>query len=651
MKLSDILQIIHDIDVFGIYEDYSTKDLIEVLKYLDAEYYNDDAESPWTDELYDCVKEFVWIGAPNDPYFKTVGSEERGGKIDLPYTMGSLNQVYIGEIEEWVEKNKLENEMIVIVDKLDGASELLSYSKELQIGYSRGDGIQGADNTRHLRKMSTVPNKVDSVSRMHVRGEAIISHTNFPKLLEVTANRKKPYKNARNAASGIMNASDNPDAVYDLIDFIAYDIADNEAMGKVNTLMLLEAANFKLPWYEVVFGSRLTDEYLANLLEERRKESPYQLDGLVLDVNCPIKREQMNKGNKDLNPMYSIKYKVADAENIAEATCVFVEWNASKHAYWKPRIRIEPIQLCGVTVSWTQGFNAKFINDNNIGPGTRFMITRTGDVIPHIVGGTKKPQITFATEAQMPEEDWIWNDTGVDAILVDKYSSDDVLVNQLIDFFTKLKVPGLKEGNITTLVQSGYDTPEDIIKMDLPTMQRILNSEIIGEKVFDGIHSSLINVPFERLMGANSTSRGIGIRRVNSVYKEFGLNIFEITHAAQLLNIEGIQEKTAEKVMDEIIMFKYFLEKINGYYNFADAPIPTDKNTGQFANQYIVMTGFRDSALEQRIETNGGEVQSGVNKKTTLVIAADPNENSGKIKKAKDLGVLIVSLVEFRAEY
>lgn len=645
----NIRDIIMQIELFNTYEDvYSVNTLIDVLKYCDKEYYNQD--SLLSDTLYDDIKLYVGNIDPTNTYFKSVGSEVRGGKVKLPHTMGSLNQVYIGEIQDWIKKNKLEDEQIIITDKLDGTSALVLYDESLKIGYSRGDGIEGADITRHLKKMETVPKTLDTL-KISVRGENIISHNNFPKIQAATSTRSKAYSNARNAVAGIMNAKENPDIVYKFVHFVAYDIVDDISIDKSTMLTNLVCAGFDIPWYCTMLGKHLTDELLTLILNERRVSSPYQIDGLVLDVNSAAKRAEMNKNNNDLNPLSSIKYKVADAENIAEATVVNVEWNASKHAYLKPRIEIEPIQLCGVTVTWTQGFNAAFIKEHNIGPGTRFMITRTGDVIPHIVGGTAAPKIIQSTYAQMPDEEYIWNDTGVDIMLASSEGRADVIINQLIDFFTKLKVPGLKEGNISFLVDDGYTTPEAIIKMSLSDMIISLNSEIIGEKVFTGITKSLVNVPFEVLMGAYSTSRGIGIRKVNAAYKELGLSLLKITDSNQLLNVTGFDTKTAVKLFTEIQLFNAFILDIKDYFNFAETPVPTDKNTGLFANQYIVMTGFRDTSIEQHIESNGGTVQTGVSKKTTLVIAANPADNSGKTKKANDLNIKVMSRRDFVIQY
>ena len=376
------------IDCFGEYESLTINELIEVLQLLDHEYHN--KAGLVSDQLYDELWQHAYANAPHHSYFKSVGSrvgsDVRGGKIKLPFKMGSLNQVYIGEIESWVKDNNLEHHTIVISDKLDGTSGMALYSRTLQIGYSRGDGVEGADITRHFTRMSSIPKQVDSCGNMNVRGENIISHANFPGL-QVASKRAKPFANPRNAVAGIMNSSENDDIIYDFVDFVAYDIVGSDVLGKHNTLSLLKASGFKIPWYVLAQGNQLTDEILADILNKRRAESPYQIDGLVLDVDCPVKRDEMNKGNDGLNPKFSIKYKVADEDNIADAVCEYVEWNLSKHRYFKPRLKIEPIQLCGVTVSYAQGFNAKFIKDNNIGPGSIIKITRAGDVIPHIVGG------------------------------------------------------------------------------------------------------------------------------------------------------------------------------------------------------------------------------------------------------------------------
>src|SRR3989304_5383067 len=147
------LDIISNAVTFGTIEDIPVQTIIEGLVLADDVYYNDD-ESPLTDNQYDTLRTYAQRLAPTDAYFTGIGSEVRGGKIKLPHKMGSLNQVYQGDFDKWVKTHSIQNEYITISDKLDGMSAMLVYGKDgkLQIAYSRGDGLNGADITRHISK-------------------------------------------------------------------------------------------------------------------------------------------------------------------------------------------------------------------------------------------------------------------------------------------------------------------------------------------------------------------------------------------------------------------------------------------------------------------------------------------------------------------
>jgi DNA ligase (NAD+) len=367
------------------FDEYPLSDIFSVLEVADDLYYNDD-ESFLSNTEYDILYQYTKLSDPTNPYFLGVGSSLRGGKVDLPYQMGSLDQIFNGEMQAFIGKNTLSALYAVASDKLDGASGMIVYAQtgEFQIGYSRGNGIQGADISRHLTQMSSVPQKIDISEPMTVRGENIISKTNFPKAQFAKTRSGKPYKNARNMVSGLMNATSNPVQVYQYVDFVAYEIVGS-TLSKQEQLDLLKKLGFKTPHYEVVPFSTMNDEMLTSMLELRRTFTEYEIDGLVIEVDSAEKRSEMNPTRSTLNPAYAIKYKVADASNIAIVTVVDVEINVSKDGYLKPRVEIRPVDLVGVTVTWATGFNMKFIRDNKIGPGAKIKITRSGDVVPLIL--------------------------------------------------------------------------------------------------------------------------------------------------------------------------------------------------------------------------------------------------------------------------
>jgi NAD-dependent DNA ligase len=363
---------------------YTSDELIEFLQRADDAYHNT-SNVIVDDTQYDAIYQYTKRLTPHHQYFVGVGSMVRGGKVELPYQMGSLDQVYYGEMAGWIAKHNLHSEYVTITDKLDGTSAMLVYGAngDLQIAYSRGDGVRGADITRHISNLPSVPKNVGGAKV--VRGEVIIAQSKFDQFKSCTKRSDgSDYKNARNATAGMMNASDQHSTdTYKCIEFIAYQDV-TARVGKDEMLADLTACGFNTPFSIDVLGSNLSDHSLIALLKDRKAKCDYDLDGLVIDVRSNAKRAQMNPTKDTLNPAWAIKYKAQDDDNVALATVVEVEWNVSKHGYLKPRVRIEPTELVGVTIKHATGFNAKFIFENMIGPGAVVRITRSGDVIPYI---------------------------------------------------------------------------------------------------------------------------------------------------------------------------------------------------------------------------------------------------------------------------
>jgi NAD-dependent DNA ligase len=375
--------------------EYHVEFIISTLRTADTMYHNDE-ESYFEDNEYDALRLIAQRLAPTDEYFLGIGSEVRGGKVKLPFEMGSLDQVEIGEIEDWVRKNNLQDEEIIVTDKMDGTSALIVYNQngEAQIAYSRGNGTEGADISRHIFKIKNVPKRLPNCLKMTIRAEVELTETAFAKLRTIVFKSDgTPYKNARNMVAGIMNSSERPDIVYDYLTVIAYQIVGEEDINKAQMLARLSDNGFQVTPFWRFLGKELNDEMLADYLNERRSKTDYAIDGVVLDVNSTSKRQEMNPTRDTLNPAYSIKYKVADESNLAIATVKGVNVALSKHGYIKPTIEIEPTELVGVTVRNCTGFNMKFIYDNKIQPGCKIKITRSGDVIPYCLGVAEEGEL------------------------------------------------------------------------------------------------------------------------------------------------------------------------------------------------------------------------------------------------------------------
>lgn len=629
-------------------ENVEIEHLIEMLEVADDLYFNDQ-ESFLTDEQYDTVKRVIQQLEPTNDYFNKVGSEIRSGKVKLPFVMGSLTQAYYGDILKWIEKHDLFNERLVISDKIDGVSVLILYKDgNLQIAYSRGNGIEGADITRHIKKIQTVPKTINFTENFAVRGEAIISEENFQKLVEkgLKSRNGQLYKNARNTIAGLMNAENNPDWVYQYIDVIIYDVIQPNDFSKHEQINLLEKNKFITVPLISKYGREVNDDVLIQHVNFRRKMTKYAIDGIVIEVDKAEKRKQIVPTKQTLNPEYARKYKVLASENIAIAEVVDVEWNVSKTGYLKPRIQIKPVNLVGVTINYATGFNAKFIFENKVGPGSVVEITRSGDVIPFIqkvISPSTVENFQHWFESKLSQiGKWDWNQTFVDVYLTEDHP--EIQLKRTIDFFTVINAPMLKEGNIEKLAKCGFDTPNKIIKMTKQQLVDVLGEN--GKKVYDGLREKLNPISVYVLMAATGCfGRGVGVKKLKKLYEYAKGDITKFADFEFVKNVEGFDEITAKLIINGNSCWNIFFKDVIDYVNISSYEEKTINN-GIFKDQFVVFTGFRDSNLEEEIINQGGTIQSSVSKKTTLVVAANPFENSTKLKKARELNINIISLSE-----
>jgi len=592
-----------------------------------------------TDDEYDDKLSQLRTIQPAHVFLTGVGSEVRGDKVLLPYKMGSLDQAYEGDTLKWVKDNGLENEMFIVSAKLDGISTEIIYSDgAFQIGYSRGNGIEGADISRHLRKIHALPNTIKTAITTVIRAEIIMSRPSFKKFQEECLKRKyKTYKNARNAVAGMMNSKTLPDWIYGYFDVIGFTVIGN--LDKEVQLEAINACGIYSATSTKKKGSELTDEFLTKTIgnnKERWGLRDFEQDGVVIDVNDHFTRKRMNPSSNSLNPAYSKKFKVRDTDNIATTTVLGVEWGASKHGLIKPRVNIEPVILQGVTIDFATGFNAKYIVDNYIGADAIIKLTRSGDVIPHILD-----VVTPAYVPDIPDEKefgaYDWNQTEVDFILDNPKGNKTVLVKEIASFFASLDVPKLKIGVATKLFDAGYDTIAKVINMNEDELIGVIGKN--GSTVFNGINDVLNNVTVFNFMGSLVMfGQGLGKRMFEKIYDHYGQ--CEDLTIDDIIAVSGFEFKTACKIAGGMDEYREFILQIDRDIRFVDKVI----HSGKFDGKTFVFTGFRDKTSQESIELQGGTIGSSVNKDTTYLVTKDPTSTSGKVGKARKLGVNIISI-------
>lgn len=617
-------------------ESASIEDIAKLLKDANDAYYNV-GEPLLTDDLFDLTKDYLEKRDPKNPILKQIGAIVTGTKVKLPEPMGSLDKIRDDPkaLTNWIKKYKNE---YVISDKLDGNSALYYINAKGKSSlYSRGDGVQGQDISNLLTFLK-LPNS--SVKPLAVRGELIISKANWKKISHKGAN-------ARNMVAGVMH-SKNPDPeVASQITFIAYELLKPIPITPSEGFAQMKEMGFECAHSIIVKESNMTMTHLSEILMERRSKSPFEVDGIVVMHN------QSHPRGKSKNPKYAFAFKSLLTHDEAEVIVNEVEWNASKDGYLKPIVHFDPVTLAGASIRKATGFNANYIEQNKIGPGSRIIIIRSGDVIPFIL---KVLTPSANKEPSFPEIPFIWNDTHIDIQLINQTNNAQIQLKIMEHFVTTLQMKGLASGLLKKMYENGnINTLNKLIHIKPSELENIegFKTKTI-EKVINAIKDGLERASCIDLMTASNVfGRGLGSKKLQSILNAFPKIADGILPSEQeLINNDGIGTITARQFLDTYPKFQDFLKETGLVCKKQKQHKHSSHESKKTVNGlHIVFTGFRNKEWETRITELGGKISSSVSKNTSIVIAKDPSEDSSKLNKARELNVTIISIEEFEKTY
>jgi DNA ligase (NAD+) len=618
-------------------KNYDMWTLKKAKKILEEQYFN--TGSNLSDERYDILTDYL------DDYDEEEEDDTcgRSKKIKLPFYMGSLDKFKpenVNEIERWCKKFP---SPYIVTPKLDGLACLIEYVNEKSIKiYTKGKSKTGyGSDISHFAKIvkNISPPHKDLVG-LYVRGELIMSEKVFEKY-------KDDFSNARQLVAGVVNSKtiSKRIEIAKEIEFISYEIVQSNGQftDQRTQLELLSNYGFKIPQKKIL-GDEITPDLLTSVLLGWKKSFNYFIDGIVVTSSGEHTR------NIDDNPKYSFAFKVMFEDSVVNTTVVKVLWKISKRSLAKPRVQIVPTQVGGVTVTYSSGFNAKFIKDNNIGPGAEIKIVRSGDVIPYIVD-----VIRPANKPDMPSFSYVWNESGVDIVATD--SQSDMCVSVLTHFFKTIGVEYLGPEGVKKLFEHGYTSLESILDANVLDLSKIDGmGHTSAKKIYNNIHSSLQNIKIPILLSASGTlGSGVGSRKISLLLKSlptiFNKHYEDISLVDKICQIKGFNVKTAELIVKNLKLTRHFLKRIKKYATFYRPPKDEIVVTRSFDGKKIVFSGIRDKHLEESIVSRGGEVTTSVSKNTSILVVKDVTETSGKIQKAKELGIVIISIDNFRCEF
>jgi NAD-dependent DNA ligase len=624
------------------------------------------------------------------------------GKEKLPVYMSSLNKIKDDNaIENY--KNKIENK-IIITDKIDGLSMLVKINKKGNISlYTRGNGSEGtniSDIKDYINFGNVVfPTLKDNqiiTDEILIRGEIVMPNSVFNKY-------KNEFANARNMVAGIINSKNKDKELLKDLTFIAYSIMTNipEVKTYEKSLRILKRFGFNTPNYFVFEKQEVNRDILIDLLAKQKSSVDYEIDGLVLSDNI------LHQEKEGENPKFSVAFKVNT--EFCEAVVEYIQWNISKNNVIKPRIKIQPVKLNGVTINYVTGFNAKYIDDNQIGKGTVLNITRSGDVIPHI------EKVVKSTTAEMPDIDYIWNDTFVDIIAINKNGKEQ-WIKKISYMFSLLDIKGVKEYILEKLYDASIDDDNKLLSLKtVPTLNGFKDKS--SSNVLNAINELKENMTFDLLMSGSCIFTNFGTRKVQKINKEIPIVREYIEGKIKLdkeyliseLNKNGFH-KTAVLFVNNLDTYKTWYNSVKNYFKFTkkkivmeeedeeDEKSDDEKKTIQGLGpekqkkkiiiedneddikeiqkeikgnkvpvlhhkvmeseamriklndepQTIVFTGFRDAKLKKEAETKNFKVVNSISKKTSILVVSDLNSKSTKTQKAEEYNIKIIDVNNFR---
>ena len=621
----------------GYLETLNQKELETMVATSNEVYRNaaSDEDTLLTDPQFDLLVEILQKRFPKSEEPDCLGAPVERCKVKLPYGMYSMDKVKpnTGSVTKWEGKMaalaKKRGDSVkasyVITAKLDGVSGLYANEGKPAL-YTRGNGVEGQDVSNMIPHLG-----LPAVPGIVVRGEFIFKKDIFEKKYA------GKYANARNLVSGVVNSKKSADASkYKDLDFVAYEVI-KPIMIPSEQVDFLKGHGFTTV-AAVGPVSKISNEMLSDLLTDWRKSYAYEIDGVIVtDNNIHPRKAQ--------NPEYSFAFKMVLSDQLAETVVRQVIWTPSEYGYLKPKLEVNPVTIGGSTIKYVTANNAKFVVDKKIGVGTVIMLERAGDVIPKVAKVLQPSQ-----EPQMPSIPYIWNETHVDIMLEKPSENQSVQLRNLAGFFSTIGVDGLGPGSSKKLFEAGFNTISKVVHATEIEIKTVIGSAN-GTKIYMSLHKVLPEVPMSKLMAASGIfGRGMGSKRIQYALTMYPglLSMPDGEVVAAVNKAEGFAAKSSQQFASHLPKFKEFLAELGISKKSVPALVTSadPKVAGPLTGINVVFSGGRHPEVEKSIVAGGGEIGSAVSKNTSFLVLKDVDSVSGKAKKARGLGIPIVTVDE-----
>ena len=539
--------------------------------------------------------------------------------------------------------------------KMDGLTVVLTYENgELVKAVTRGNGLVGEVITNNAKTFKNIPISIPYKGRLTLRGEAIIKYSDFEQINREIEDADSKYKNPRNLCSGSVRQLNSQVTAERNVNFVAFALINADDVDFDNSIeqqyKWMESQGFQVVEYRVVTRNSMEDavKYFAGKIQTY----DYPSDGLVLmfdDIEYGL-----SLGTTAKFPRNGIAFKWEDEQ--AETTLKYIEWSPSRTGLINPVAVFEPVELEGTTVSRASVHNISIMEELELGSSDRIKVYKANMIIPQISENLTKsgiddlpkecPVCGHATEVKA--------ENGIKTLYCPNSQCPAKHVKLFTLFVSRngMNIDGLSEETLEKFIDAGYIKEfADIFHLDR-YYEEIVATPGFGQKSYDNLMDS---VEKARNVELSALIYSLGIPNIGSanaklICKAFNNNIEKIRNASveELIEIDGIGEIMAEKFC------QYFadednIKKLDNLLKEVNIAEPEENTTPQNMDGLtFVITGSVEhfanrNELKSYIEKHGGKVTGSVSAKTNYLINNDAMSASSKNKKAKQLGVEIVT--------
>lgn len=644
------------------------KELVKTLNQYRDSYYNkqkSEVSDYEYDKLFDELKqleEVTGIVLSNSPT-QTVGYEVKSElkKVTHNHPMLSLDKTKsVDELAKF-----LGDKIGILMLKLDGLTVSLRYMNgQLVSAETRGNGEIGEDILHNAKVFSNIPLQIDYQGELIVDGEAIITWDAFEKINACLPEGEK-YKNPRNLASGSVRQLDSKIAAERNIKFIAWKMVkgcDSNSFNK--RLNILGDLGFEVTPRYILDKNVLGD--MIDCLKGAAEHNGYPIDGMVLGYDDVSYGESLGMTGHHLRSQMAFKFY--DEE--VETTLKGIDWTMGKTGVLTPTAIFEPVEIDGTTVERASVHNISILKELELMAGDTITVYKANQIIPQIAEN-------LSANARHKNGLYVWNhienvpaycpvcggmaetkkDNNSEVLMCINPSCSGKLLGRLTHFVSKnaMNIDGLSEATLEKLIELNFvESFADIYELRHNFYSELVDMSGFGKRSVDKLMAAIENsknTTLDRFIyslcipligrAASKTISKYFDGSFDRFYNECCLKYFVFEN---LDDFGASMSDSMRKYLDDNIEM---IKELAGYLTFQTVQ-KTNTSTANLSGKTFVITGSlntfenRDAAKEL-IESLGGKVSGSVSAKTSYLVNNDINSTSGKNKKAKELGVPIIT--------